>query len=365
MKLCCIFNYNPQYRFPIYEAMDKNFDCDFYFGKDDSCGIKTFDPNLLLNFKGYITPKHLFGPFSTYKGVGGALSEEYTHYIITGEPFFLSNWRILIYALLHRKKVFFWTHGAYGRISKPWTRIITKMFYKYAHLLLYGEHAGQYMKELGCKKENIHYIHNSLDTKIQTELYSRDLKSDIYKQHFGNDNPVAIYIGRIQKRKKLDQLIEAVSILNKRGHTINVVIVGPNTDDTSINRMVKENGLDSQIWFYGPSYDENTNAVLLYNAEVCVSPGNVGLTSIHSLSYGTPVVTNDNFDTQMPEFEAIQSGLTASFFHENDVNSLANAIEDWIQCTPSKTEMTRRLAREKIANEWSVNYQIELLKKVL
>lgn len=129
--------------------------------------------------------------------------------------------------------------------------------------------------------------------------------------------------------------------------------------------MVKENGLDSQIWFYGPSYDENTNAVLLYNAEVCVSPGNVGLTSIHSLSYGTPVVTNDNFDTQMPEFEAIQSGLTGSFFHENDVNSLANAIEDWIQCTPSKTEMTRRLAREKIANEWSVNYQIELLKKIL
>ena len=365
MKLCCIFNYNPNYRFPIYEAMDNNFDCDFYFGKDENCGIKTFDPHCLRNFKGYIIPKHLLGPFSTYKGIEGVFCKEYTHYIITGEPFFLSNWCILLYALIHRKKVFFWTHGSYGRISKPWTRLITKLFYKHSHLLVYGEHAGQYMEELGCKKENIHYIHNSLDTKVQTELYSTHLESDIYKKHFGNNNPVAIYIGRIQKRKRLDQLIEAAYLLNKRGKSINVVIVGPKTEDTFISEKVKELGFDDNVWFYGPSYDEKINAELLFNADVCVSPGNVGLTSIHSLSYGTPVVTNDNFDAQMPEYEAIQPGLTGSFFCENDVNSLAHAIEDWIHCTPYKKEMTREFARKKIVNEWSVEYQIDLLKKVL
>ena len=52
-------------------------------------------------------------------------------------------------------------------------------------------------------------------------------------------------------------------------------------------------------------YNEEANAELLYNASVCVCPAEVGLTAIHSLLFGTPVVSNDNFDEQMPEFESI------------------------------------------------------------
>jgi len=32
-KLCCIFNYNPHYRFPIYREMDLKLNCDFFGGK--------------------------------------------------------------------------------------------------------------------------------------------------------------------------------------------------------------------------------------------------------------------------------------------------------------------------------------------
>ena len=44
-----------------------------------------------------------------------------------------------------------------------------------------------------------------------------------------------------------------------------------------------------------------------------VSPGNVGLTAIHSLSYGTPVLTHNNFNNQMPEVESIQPGFNGYF----------------------------------------------------
>ena len=40
-------------------------------------------------------------------------------------------------------------------------------------------------------------------------------------------------------------------------------------------------------------------------SDLTVSPGNIGLTAIHSLSYGTPVCSHSNFNNQMPESEAI------------------------------------------------------------
>ena len=57
-----------------------------------------------------------------------------------------------------------------------------------------------------------------------------------------------------------------------------------------------------------------------------VSPGNVGLTAMHALVYGIPVISHSNAAAQMPEFEAITPGLTGELFKENDVFSLCESL---------------------------------------
>ena len=52
-------------------------------------------------------------------------------------------------------------------------------------------------------------------------------------------------------------------------------------------------------------------------SNLMVSPGNVGLNCIHSLAYGVPVLTHNNFVYQNPEVEAIVDGETG-FFYEYD-----------------------------------------------
>ena len=59
MKICCVFNYNPLYRLPIYSAMDKEFDCDFYFGDTVFQPMKAFDAEELKGFKGYLKTKRI------------------------------------------------------------------------------------------------------------------------------------------------------------------------------------------------------------------------------------------------------------------------------------------------------------------
>lgn len=369
MKVCCVFNYNSFYRFPIYYKMGKELKCDFFFG--DTCfqKIKPFDTNFLPGFIDTIHAKKLrIGGLVWYSNTAKIFKRKYTHYIVTGEPRYLINWLILIYAKLTGKKVLMWTHGILNKsfiVKKP-TRLFYSYFFQMADTILqYGEHPTPIMEEIGCQKDKIKYIHNSLDTALHTHIYNSITESDIYLNHFNNNNPVVIYIGRIQTRKRVGQLVDAVEILRDKGIMANIVIVGGKTDDDELYRKIDSCNHDGHIWLYGPCYNEEKNAELLYNASVCVCPAEVGLTAIHSLSFGTPVVSNDNFDEQMPEFESIIPNQTGSFFKENDVEDLANHIYRWVTVSNNERQNIRDLSRNEILEKWSVDYQISLLRNVL
>jgi len=367
MKVCCVFNYNPLYRYPIFSAIADNFDCDFYFGDTVFQPLKAFDATKLKGFKHFIYAKKTgVKAFIWHSQIKDIFRKEYTHYILTGEAALLVNWLIIFYARLTGRKVFGWTHGAKD-YPKNWRRRwLMQAFYRpLSGILMYNRYNCQYMEALGCKKERLFVIHNSLDSAVQTKIYQSLAPSDIYQKHFGNSNPTLIYIGRIQRVKKVDMILEAMKLLEQQGKLVNLVVVGANVDDDSFEKRIEELKLSDRVWMYGPCFDEQTNSELIYNAAACVSPGNIGLTCIHVLSYGTPVITNDNFNTQMPEFEAVVEGKTGSFFRENNVEDLADKIAYWTSITEQQRDECRSVARQTIEQEWSVDYQIDLLKKVL
>lgn len=366
-KICCVFNYNPQYRFPIYNKMAEEFDCDFFFGDSVFQPLKQFDATKLKGFKGFLKAKKTkFKGHVWHSNISNIFNKEYTHFILTGSPAYIVNWLIILYAFFTGKKVYLWTHGEKCIIEKFFSRMYLKCFYKsVTGIFMYNKYNCQYMELLGCKKEKLHIIHNSLDTNLQSRLYNTLKPTDIYKKHFGNDNPTIIYIGRIQKVKKIEQILDAMKILDDNGKKINLVIVGANVDNNFIENEIDKNRLTDRVWLYGPCFDENINSELIYNADVCVSPGNIGLTCIHVLSYGTPVITNDNFNTQMPEFEAVIDGGTGTFFKEGNTHDLANKIDIWVSKTEDEKAKCREIARKTIIDSWSVDYQIKLLSQVL
>ena len=369
MKICCVFNYNPLYRLPIFSAMDKELDCDFYFGTSNPrrLPVQSFDPNQIKGFKKFIkTIPIKFTSYIWHSGTASIFSRRYTHYILTGNVSMIINWLILLYAFVFRKKVYLWTHGAKTYDLNLKSSLMLKLFYKSATgILMYNHYNCQFMEALGIKRECLHVIHNSLDTDYQSELYAQLKPSNIYREYFGNDNPTLIYIGRIQKTKRTDLILDAMHLLKEKSKPTNLVVIGASLNDVLFEKKVKEYGLQNSIWMYGPCYDEIKNSELIYNADVCVSPGNVGLTCIHVLSYGTPVITNNNFSTQMPEYEAIVEGKTGGYFEEGNIPQMAEQIEHWISLSSQQREECRSVARKTILEEWSVDYQINLLKNLL
>ncbi len=94
-------------------------------------------------------------------------------------------------------------------------------------------------------------------------------------------------------------------------------------------------------------------------------PGNVGLTAIHALSFGCPIITHNNFAYQNPEFEAIIPGITGDFFEMDNAKDLKNKIEMWTQKDVISRNKTRIEAFKEIDRKWNINYQIKIIKEAV
>ena len=229
--------------------------------------------------------------------------------------------------------------------------------------MLYGNYSKNLMIKEGFDKNKLHVIYNSLDYELQIKVRESLSLTTVFYDYFKNYNKTLIFIGRLTKVKRLDILLELQASFNKKNINYNIVIVGDGEDRSRLECLVCKMNLKN-IWFYGSTYNENEIGNLIYNSDLCVSPGNVGLTALHAMMYGTPVCTNNLFTEQMPEFETIDYPRTGFFFERNNVESLSNSISNWFTINRSRDEV-RKYCYEKIDRFYNPKFQLSLLKYVL
>ena len=364
MKLLQIYNIAPHYRSAIFQLMDKELGCDFVFG-DKVADIKKMDYSLLNNkVKEVHNVQFKHGYFQ--KGVPRLICADYDTYIVLGETRCISTWLLLLRSVCHpKKRIFLWSHGWYGKENRV-KKLINKLFYSFCDgAFIYNERSRQLMIDGGISEKKLTTIYNSLDYDAQLPIRTSLSKTSLYRDHFGNNNKTVVFIGRLTAVKRLNMLIEAIALLAQRGENFNVALIGDGVMRDDLERLVAEKGLQRQFWFYGACYDEKTNAELIFNADLCVSPGNIGLTAMHVLMFGCPAITNDDFNHQMPEFEAIKEGTTGSFFKHGDVHSLAESISNWFSNHKDDREEIRHACYKEIDTKWNPHNQIKILKEVL
>lgn len=365
IKLCCIFNTPSLYRESIYKRIEEAFDSDWYFEDTDN-KVKMFDT---MQFKN-VTYQHAcnLGPFYWVKGMLKLLGKkDYNQYLMMGHSRNLSTFCFLLIKRLFypRKKVYLWTHGLYGKESRLeflWKKILLGLA---DELLIYGDYACNLMKNAGFRPQKLHAIHNSLSYDVQWSLRKKMKATEVYHEHFGNGNPVIVFIGRLLPVKKLHMLVEAIALLNQRGNAYNLIFIGDGPEKDKLKSKVENLKIENQVWFYGACYDEKVNAELIYNSDLCVAPGNIGLTAMHVLMFGCPIITHNGFAYQMPEFEAVKPNLTGNFFEKDNLNSMADVIDAWFATNRNLREYVREECYIEIDSNWNPNYQMKILKSVI
>jgi len=361
-KIAVIYPYFAHYREPkLHALINESVHHYDFFGDTHSYGLgikltEDFPKGRFIKIKGYY-----FKPFMIQPGaLPIALGSKYDTLLLWGNCTWPTMWLAALLGKLRGKKILYFTHGWIRKDPglKGWFR---NAFYKIADgLLVYGHRSKCIGIDFGFDPAKIHVMYNTLDCDYQDAIRAKLKPDDRQKTReklFGKDssNPILVNVTRLHHFKKLDMLIDAAAKLNQRGTPTNVLIIGEGPHKPELEQLAKEKGVNAV--FTGALYDELEIGLMLNASDLAVMPGPVGLLVMHAFAYGVPVVSNNDYNTQMPEFEAIIPGLTGDFFEAGNLDSLTDTIERVLK-SPMTYEERYDKTRESIERFYNPRSQL-------
>lgn len=367
-RVAVVYHFFAHYRFPIMQMLLDCHDNDYFLVGDRSDPDNSIEPWQPPENKMLFAPciKVISNLLWQKWLLGLAIRPDISVIIFLGNANFLSTWLAAVLARLTRKRVLFWTHG-WLRREQGTKAIVRNLFYRLAHgLLLYGDRAKMIGIENGFAKDRMYVVYNSLDYRTQKTIMIHMTEDRIkrVREMFFSDSkiPLLIYTGRLIKSKGLGLLLSAMSQLQNQGFKTSLLLVGGGPEREPLTQLAKTSGL--AVYFYGPCYDEHKLSELIMSANVTVAPGQIGLTAIHSLGYGTPVITHDDPNDQGPEWEAIVPGETGEIFKRGDVHDLARAIHKWC-LHPWPNEDVRKQCMAVIDHFYNPDFQRQVINRAV
>jgi glycosyltransferase involved in cell wall biosynthesis len=351
LKCLCLQNFVSHYRRRLFELLSRSDEIHFTIASDnqsESTGIEVANLKTSNIRWKFCTSKLLpRSPFYWHPQFMKLACEEKPDAVVTiGNPYVLTSWALLLWGKVTRTPIILWTHGLLGPES-GFRGYIRLYFYRLASaLLLYGDHAKTLLANSGIDPRRMFVIYNSLDSETQERFLREVSPSDVndfrLRMGISPKEPLVIFSGRLQANKKLAALLDAVGILRTRKQTVHVVFIGEGQEKSALTNQSELLGIASQIHFLGESYDERFIATAFMASDLSVIPSGAGLSVMHALGYGVPVLLHDQPEQHFPEWEAIQEGETGFFYKNGDTDDMANKIEAALFPTPQKEAMKER-----------------------
>ncbi len=274
--------------------------------------------------------------------------------IALANPYSLTAWGLLLLCRLWRIPVLLWGHGLLREETGPkwWLR---RTLYRLADgQLLYGEYAKDLLVKKGFDPATLYVVYNSLDYDLQCRIASRISQDEAthFRRALGvqEREGLVVFTGRLQPVKRLDLLMHAAADLLKRGKTVHIALVGEGSERQHLASLAADLSIKEYVHVFGGNYDERFLGVLYAASDLSVVPSGAGLSVIHAMVYGTPVLLHDDLSGHFPEWEAVREGVTGLFYRRDDLEDLTLKIEQALFAAPAKLRMMsacRRVIRER------------------
>jgi glycosyltransferase involved in cell wall biosynthesis len=368
MKILLVPDRYAHYRRGVFEELSKNFEVKLLanFEKDHS-GIEVANESEYYK-KGsnWFSLKDIFIRNICFWQIGlisHIYKSDFNVLIIWGDMWRITTWLGVILARHKGKKIIFWTHGLYGN-ENYFRKRLRVMFYKLGHrTFTYGVLGRSLLLDEGFSCERVINVANSISNSASLISMSKSSLSDLDK--LANERVELCFIGRLEQGKSLDLLIQALKLLlSGKQQDIFLHLVGDGPQKLTLESYARELGVDDKVIFHGAIYDEKTLVDAISNCCMCISPGNVGLTAITALSLGIPVITHNDPYTQMPEYEAVISGLNGWLFCPNELGDLYESITKVLDGI-MVGDITRESCYRVVENTFSPEAQVQKIKEFI
>ncbi len=368
-RAAIVQHFFPHYRRAVIETLARSERVAFTFLGDDHEYLRSIEPAQLSSAVAFeIAPTHhLWGPFMwQWRAITIAFDARFDTVVFHPVPHWPCTWLGAALSRLMGKRVVFWGQGMLAP-PRGLNGLIRRALNALPHAhLLYGHRAKQILMTLGWAPERLQVIYNSLDLEAQQRAranVSAERILAVRGELFGDEStPIVACPSRLITMRKLDQLIQAVAVLRSGGCPAAIVLIGDGPARDALAILAGELGVP--VHFEGACYDEARIAELLMASSVVASPGRTGLTVMHGLAYGVPVVSHDDPDDQAPEGEAIIPGVTGSTFVKDNAQSLASALAPWLK-RGGVDPATKAACIGIIERFWNPDYQRRAIERIV
>jgi glycosyltransferase involved in cell wall biosynthesis len=213
--------------------------------------------------------------------------------IIEGTTNILNNIFIIPFAKMMGKKLVWWDSG-YSIEKRTFRRqvidLLISIFVKLTDVqLAYSTKAAKHMqRHMGAS--NCKILLNTINTDYFSFIQN-NVRRHIANYQFNPSHIKLLFVGAIEKRKKVKELIDIVCNLNLRSNhrKYSLTIIGGGAFLEELSSYVSEDNLDF-IEVIGPVYDKEQLKHYYFQSDLFILPGDGGLAIVQSLLFGLPVV---------------------------------------------------------------------------
>jgi glycosyltransferase involved in cell wall biosynthesis len=251
--------------------------------------------------------------------------------------------------------VVLWGHGYSVRDTTASRRLRNWLGTKADAVLLYNHEARQRMIAEGFPAERIFVALNALDQGPIQAARERWLADPAGLAAFQREQglegrPVVLFVSRLYADNRVDLLLHAVARLADRCPDLVAAIVGDGQERESLRALAERLGIADRVRMPGAVYGEEHLAPWFLSAGVFCYPTFIGLSVLHALGYGVPVVTNRDMWAHPPEAQILEDRVNGLLVDLGEPGSLGEAIATLVE-NPERAGQMGEAGRQKVLEQ--------------
>ena len=325
----------PHYRLPVFAelARRQGFTLTVFYGKGSSSGsgrnadqVDGFHHRCLFTIpvsvgRGGSEKYRPFHPFLWIHLIRGG----YSVVIVEPSTNLFNNMITYPVCKLLGKKLIWWEAGPSGgmtrlrRLIEPMIRCMIRTSDAF---VTYNSVADQYLWSLGVPLERTFRAQNTLNTNLLEKdiaVYQPEVPQ--LRRELGlEDAKIALFIGGVERRKRINNLIEATGAVRQRGINAIALIVG---DGPYLSELKQSLTREQQTYILAVGRRVKDAALYILASDVVVLPGGGGLAVNHGLVCGKPVIATPEADAIT---DYIRNGDNGYIVDVDDVPALSQAL---------------------------------------
>lgn len=267
----------------------------------------------------------------------------------------LALWRIL------GRKVAVW--GRFHRIGHK--RFASETYMTLAGalanlVLIYGGRGAREQRERGTQPEKIRVMSTAIDeSSIIAIRDSVDPAAveQLRQDHGLSGKKVLLHVARLTDIKRPEVTLAAFESVARVRDDVALVMIGGGDLEARMKKLALKLGIAGRTLFLGPVYDEAILARWYKLADVFVMATAVGLSIHHAMTYGLPVVTDDDELFQGSEFELLLDGINGLRYQAGNIEDYASKILRILNDAELRRTLSRNAVR-RIETEYTLDRKV-------